>query len=40
MLNVHGQVTEQKLLHIAIYINIKKYENRVSLKEGAFLKWG
>lgn len=35
MLNVHGQVTETKLLHRAIY-NIKKYQNRVSLKERAF----
>lgn len=42
MLNVHGQVTEPNLLHIAIYTNIsiKKYQNRVSLNECAFFKMG
>lgn len=36
MSNVHGQVTETNLLHIAININIKTYQNRVSVKEKAF----
>lgn len=35
MFNIHGQLTETTLLYRAIYINIKKYQNRVSLKERA-----
>lgn len=35
ILSVHGWLTETKLLHRTIYINIKKYQNRVSLKERA-----
>lgn len=37
MSNVHGQVTETNLRHTAIYINIKTYQNRVSVKEKVFL---
>lgn len=37
MFSVHGQVTETKLIHIAIYINIKKYQNRDFLKESLSL---
>lgn len=37
---VHGQLTETKLLRRAIYINIKKYQNRVSLKKRAIFLTG
>lgn len=37
MSHVHGQVTETNLCHTAIYINIKTYQNRVSVKAKVFL---